>query len=210
MYNYIENPQEIERQSFKIIHSEMKNTELEPIKLSIIKRVIHTTTDFDYEDILLFKEKVEETLLNAMKKGCMIVTDTEMIKAGISKPLAKELNITMHSFVGTEEAYHMAKEKGITRSMAAVDIALDLPQDKLFVIGNAPTALYRILEKKQLNNVRGVIGVPVGFVGAKESKEALWESNIPSIISQGRKGGSTVAVAIVNALLREAVKAIEE
>jgi precorrin-8X/cobalt-precorrin-8 methylmutase len=210
MYHYIENPLEIEKKSFEIIHSEMKNTNLDPLRLSIMKRVIHTTTDFDYEEILWFKESIENQLVQALQAGCTLITDTEMIRAGISKPLAKKLNVDIQCYVGSEEAYKVSKDKNITRSMASVDIAMDLPEQKIFVIGNAPTALYRILEHKDnMNTVIGVIGVPVGFVGAKESKEVLWDSSIPSMITMGRKGGSTVAVAIVNALLREAVKGIE-
>ncbi|PKM52057.1 MAG: precorrin-8X methylmutase [Firmicutes bacterium HGW-Firmicutes-7] len=207
-YQYIEDPMEIERRSFEIIHEEMRNTQLPPLKLSIMKRVIHTSTDFIYEDILLFKEDVENLLLNAFIEGCTIVTDTEMIKAGISKKLANQLGIQIVCFVGSQEAMEQAKSGGVTRSMAAVDIAIQAPGKKVFVVGNAPTALYRIMEwcSKGDQEVEAVIGVPVGFVGAAESKEALWEQSIPSIVSKGRKGGSTIAVAIINAVMREAVK----
>lgn len=210
MYHYIENPSEIERKSFEIIESEMKNPQLDSLRLSIVKRVIHTTTDFDYEEILQFKENVEQQLVNALRKGCHLITDTEMIKAGVSRPLLKQLGLSIQCYVGSEEAHAMAKEEGITRSMAAVDLAMTLEGPKIFVVGNAPTALYRILEnKKAATEVIGVIGVPVGFVGAKEAKDLLWESHMASIITQGRKGGSTVAVAIMNALLREAVKGVD-
>lgn len=208
MYQYIEDPLEIERKSFEIIHEEMKNNQLPPLKLSIMKRVIHTSTDFIYEEILLFKDQVEHQLLNAFSEGCTLITDTEMIKAGISKKLTHQLGIKVVCFVGNQVVADKAKEEGITRSMAAVDIAMALPGKKVFAIGNAPTALYRILEwcAKDEQEIEAVIGVPVGFVGAAESKEALWQQNIPSIISKGRKGGSTIAVAIINAILREAVK----
>ncbi len=205
---YIEDPMEIERRSFEIIQEEMNNTQLPPLKLAIVKRVIHTTTDFIYEDILLFKENVENILLHAVQNGCTIITDTEMIKSGISKKLADQLGVKIVCFVGSQEAIDEAKKQGITRSMAAVDIAMALPGKKVFVIGNAPTALYRIMEWCLDGNqgIEAVIGVPVGFVGAAESKEELWGKALPSIITKGRKGGSTIAVAIINAVMREAVK----
>lgn len=212
MYQYIEDPYEIERKSFEIIHEEMKNTLLSPLRLQIMKRVIHTTTDFVFEDILWFKDNIEDQLLEALQDGCLIVSDTQMIKAGISKKLTEKLNVGIECFVADPRAAEIATEEGITRSMAAVDLALELPGKKIFVIGNAPTALYRLMEKIEngAKDVVGIIGVPVGFVGASESKDALWETSIPSMITQGRKGGSTVAVAIMNALLREAVKNIGE
>lgn len=210
-YKYIEDPLMIESKSFEIIHNEMKNNQLDLIRLNIMKRVIHTTADFIYEDILLFKENVEFTLLGLFKDGCTIITDTEMIRSGISKKLSSQLGIKIECFVGNEEVFKEAKEKGITRSMAGIDMAMKIPGKKVFAIGNAPTALYRILENynKNKEGINGVIGVPVGFVGAAESKEALWEKDIPSIITRGRKGGSTIAVAIINSILREAVKDFE-
>jgi len=207
-YRYMEDPMEIEKRSFEIIQEEMNNTQLPPLKLAIIKRVIHTTTDFIYEDILLFKKNVENILLRAVQNGCTIITDTEMIKSGISKKLADQLGVKIVCFVGRQEAIEEANKQGITRSMAAVDIAMALPGKKVFVIGNAPTALYRIMEwcLDGDQGIEAVIGVPVGFVGAAESKEELWEKELPSIITKGRKGGSTIAVAIINAVMREAVK----
>ncbi|TCK98660.1 precorrin-8X methylmutase [Natranaerovirga hydrolytica] len=207
-YHYIQNPIEIENKSFDIIHKSMKNTTVNPIQLSLIKRVIHTTTEFEYEDLIQFKAGIEDKFVTALENGCTIVTDTEMIRAGISKTLATKLGVKVECYVGTPKAYEKAQSNNTTRSMAAVDMALETPSPKIFVIGNAPTALYRIIENDNPDIV-GVIGVPVGFVGAEESKEALWESEIPSIITQGKKGGSTIAVAMVNALLREAVKVLE-
>lgn len=205
MSSYIENPLEIERKSFEIIHEEMQNTNLPPLRLNIMKRVIHTTTDFIYEDILWFKKDVENTLKAGLIEGCTIITDTQMIKSGISKKLLERLGVAIECFVSDERAALIASEEKITRSMAAVDIACESPKKKIFVIGNAPTALYRVMEKIEEGDtsVIGVVGVPVGFVGAAESKEALWKTDIPSIITQGRKGGSTIAVAIINAILRD-------
>lgn len=208
MYSYIEDPLEIERKSFEIIHSEMRNTNLEPLRLQIMKRVIHTTTDFVYEDILWFKPGAEAAMQAVLKSGCTVVSDTQMIGAGISKPLLNQLGCEHLCLVSDPEVAAYAKAHGMTRSMAAVDIALKRPGLKLFAIGNAPTAIYRLMEHldRGEKSIAGIIGVPVGFVGAEESKDELWKKTLPMIITKGRKGGSTVAVAIVNALLRESVK----
>lgn len=210
MESYVKDPNEIERKSFEIIGELLGDFYAPEPRMSVIKRVIHTTADFEYKDILLFKAGVEEDIIKAMKNGCRIISDTNMIKSGINKRLIKEFGIEVECFVDSERAHEVSKEKGITRSMAAIDIAAELEGDKIFIIGNAPTALYRIMElcKEGLLNPKAVIGVPVGFVGAAESKEALWQTDIKSIITKGRKGGSTIGVAIVHAFMKEAKKQI--
>lgn len=206
-HTYVKDPLEIEKKSFEIISEELGEKNGTGLKMDMIKRVIHTTADLDYGDLLQFKEGVEEKILAAFTAGCTIISDTNMIKAGISKKLADRLGIDLQCFVDSEEVYKIAREKGITRSMAAIDMASRLPGKKLFVIGNAPTALYRILELVETGALDpvAVLGIPVGFVGAAESKDALWAMDIPSVITKGRKGGSTIGVALVNAVLREAV-----
>jgi len=210
-YDYIQDPEEIERKSFEMIAEALGEKNGTGVKMDMIKRVIHTTGDFDFGDLLHFKAGVEDKLLDAFRHGATIISDTNMIKAGISKTLADKLGIRLECFVGSEEAQKVAREKGITRSMANMDMAAKIPGRKVFVIGNAPTALYRIMELVEAGDLvaDAVIGVPVGFVGAAESKEALWATEIPSVISRGRKGGSTIGVAMVNAVLREAVKKID-
>ncbi|ATW28124.1 precorrin-8X methylmutase [Candidatus Formimonas warabiya] len=207
-HDYVKDPQEIEKKSFEIISAELGEKNGSGLRMDMVKRVIHTTADLDYGDLLQFKDGVETKILNAFLAGATIVSDTNMIKAGISKKLAAQLGVEIQCYVDSEAAYQTAREKGITRSMAAIDLAAELPGRKVFVIGNAPTALYRILERTEAGELGAdaVIGVPVGFVGAAESKEALWATPIPSIITKGRKGGSTIGVALVNAVLREAVK----
>lgn len=208
--SYVKDPMEIERKSFEIISEELGEKNGYGLKMDMIKRVIHTTADLDFIDILDFKEGVENKLLEAFQAGCTIMSDTNMIKSGISKKMAGQLGIQIMCFVDSEEAHREAKEKGITRSMAAIDMAARLPGKKVFVIGNAPTALYRILELSEKGELapEAVIGVPVGFVGAAESKEALWAVDIPAVIAKGRKGGSTIGVALVNAVMKEAVKSL--
>jgi len=207
---YLKNPLKIEQKSFEIIGRELGERNQPGLRMDMIKRVIHTTGDFDFEKLLQFKEDVADKILTAFLQGCTIISDTNMIKAGISKKLAESLHINVACFVDSSEALQMAQEKGITRSMAAVDLAAGIEGQKIFVVGNAPTALFRILELYGSGrlNPAAVIGVPVGFVGATEAKNALWESSLPCVITKGRKGGSTIGVALVNAVLREAVKRI--
>jgi precorrin-8X/cobalt-precorrin-8 methylmutase len=209
-HDYVKDPFEIERRSFEIIGAELGEKNSSGLKADMIKRVIHTTADLDYADLLQFKQGVEDKILSTFLAGCTIICDTNMIKAGISKKLADKLGLDIKCFVDSDEAYQEAREKGITRSMAAVDIASRLPGKKIFVVGNAPTALYRILELTETGALEpeAVIGVPVGFVGAAESKEALWSTPIPAVITKGRKGGSTIGVALINAVLKEAVKGL--
>ncbi|HID5653023.1 TPA: precorrin-8X methylmutase [Klebsiella pneumoniae] len=177
---YIQQPQAIEAKSFDIISEIIAETRPDyrfasPLHEAIIKRVIHTTADFDWLDILWFSPDALIALSEALSRPCTLYTDTTMALSGINKTL-------------------------LARSMAAVDIAVQEPGEKVFVFGNAPTALFRLLEHRE-TAIGGVVGVPVGFVGAAESKAALSESGLPAIAALGRKGGSNVAAAIVNALL---------
>ena len=126
-----------------------------------------------------------------------------MIEAGINKKVLKKLGCRLHTYIDTEDVAKEAKEKGITRSIVSINIAFSESDAGIYVIGNAPTALFRL---KDLINLTGrfpavIIGVPVGFVGAAESKEEIKKTGVPYIITNGRKGGSTVAAAIMNSLL---------
>jgi precorrin-8X/cobalt-precorrin-8 methylmutase len=203
---YITNPTEIELKSFKIIEAKMKEHNFNEQELKIVKRTIHTTGDFDYQNIVLFKNDAVQIGIEAIKSGCRIVTDTQMAFSGINKSVLEKAGCTINNYIDREEVHAIAKEKGITRSMAAMDMAVKEGVD-VFVIGNAPTALFRIGELINENAVspKLIIGVPVGFVGAAESKEYIRNFNVPTITTVGTKGGSNVAAAIVNALLYMAV-----
>lgn len=203
---YIKNPELIETKSFEIIDEGMTPHNFTDEELNVVKRTIHTTGDFDYQNIVIFKNNPIEIGIEAIKSGCRIVTDTMMSFSGINKRALQKANCTMDNYVSHEEVFKIAKEKEITRSMAAVDFALSEGVD-IFVVGNAPTALFRIGEliKEGKASPKLIIGVPVGFVGAKESKEYIREFNIPTITTKGTKGGSNVAASIVNALLYMAV-----
>lgn len=205
---YIKNPMMIENKSFEIIQGIID--EIRPdykfkndLEEKIIKRAIHTTADFEYLDILKISETAVEKISNALKNKATIYTDTNMALSGINKRKLDALGCKYKCFVSDEEVAKLAKEKGITRSMAAVEVAAKEEGIKVFVLGNAPTALYKVIEMhntKQLE-VEAVVGVPVGFVGAEESKDELEKTDIPFIISKGRKGGSNLAAAIINAIL---------
>ncbi|WP_338561488.1 cobalt-precorrin-8 methylmutase [Paraclostridium sordellii] len=205
---YIKNPMMIESKSFEIIQGIID--EIRPdykfkneIEEKIIKRAIHTTADFEYLDILKISEEAVEKIVNGLKNKATIYTDTNMALSGINKRKLEALGCKYKCFVSDEEVAKLAKEKGITRSMAAVEVASREEGKKIFVLGNAPTALYKVIEMSNNGQlaVEAVVGVPVGFVGAEESKDELAKTDIPYIISKGRKGGSNLAAAIINAIL---------
>lgn len=205
---YIKNPMKIEERSMEMIQEIID--EIRPgykfngiIEEKIIKRCIHTTADFEYLDILKISDTAIENIVDSLKNNATIYTDTNMALSGINKRKLDALGCEYKCLVAEEETATLAKEKSITRSMAAVEIAAKKPGRKLFVLGNAPTALYKVMEMIDNNKLEAdaVVGVPVGFVGAAESKDELEKTNIPYIISKGRKGGSNLAAAIVNAIL---------
>lgn len=200
--SYIKVPMDIEKRSFEIIGEEMGAHNFSHRELSVVKRVIHTTADFEYKDLIRIDEKSIDKALSLLKKGCKIYTDTQMIKSGINKKALEKLGCEIVNYVSTEEAFKIAKEKNITRSMAAIEIAMN-EGIEFFVFGNAPTALYRLIElyREGKADPKFVIGAPIGFVGAAESKEELLKTDLENITIRGRKGGSTVSVAIVNALM---------
>ena len=172
------------------------------IEEKIIKRCIHTSADFEYLDILKISETAVQKIIDALNNKCTIYTDTNMALSGINKSKLNDLGCEYKCLVADERTKELAKEKGITRSMAAVEIAARDKGRKLFVFGNAPTALYKVIEMfNEGCSVDAVVGVPVGFVGAAESKYSLEQTEIPYIVAEGRKGGSNVAAAIVNAIL---------
>ncbi|MEY8711638.1 cobalt-precorrin-8 methylmutase [Mangrovibacter phragmitis] len=202
--DYIQQPLLIERRSFEIINEIIAAEHpgwqcSDPRQEAVIKRVIHTTADFDWLETLWFSPHIITVLDAALRRGCTLFTDTTMALAGINKARLARHHVASHCFISNPQVAAVAKEKGITRSMAAVDVALAMPGEKIFVFGNAPTALFRLLESGE--QPAAVIGVPVGFVGAAESKQALTDSGLPGIAARGRKGGSNVAAAIVNAVL---------
>ena len=205
--NYLKSPMGIEEKSFEIIGEEMGAHSFTDEELLMVKRAIHTTADFEYKDLVEISRDAIETGKKLFTEGATIYTDTNMALNGINKMALAKTNSKVICYVNEPEVHAEAKEKNITRSMAAVEKACADNVD-IFVFGNAPTALFRLKEliKEGKANPKLIIAVPVGFVGAAESKENMDELNIPYIRVKGRKGGSTVAAAIVNALMYMVVK----
>lgn len=197
-------PMDIEKRSFEIITELLGDTPIPKENELVVKRVIHTSADFDYAKNLVFSQDAVAKGIEALKNGCDIVTDTQMARAGINKTILGKLGGQVHCFMSDPDVAADAKERGITRAIVSMERAAALPKPCIFAIGNAPTALISIkeqMEKGQLHPAL-IIGVPVGFVNVVESKELIIESGLaPYIVARGRKGGSNVAAAICNALL---------
>lgn len=196
-------PHEIEARSFKIIESELGDRVIPENIKPIVMRVIHTTADFDYCDDLVFSDNAVNIAMEAIKNGAVIVTDTNMARAGINKTALKKFGCDVLCFMSDEDVAEAARSGNITRAAASVDKAAAVEKPVIYVAGNAPTALVRICEHIENGSFvpAFVVGVPVGFVNVVQSKEMLMDSGVPYIVSKGRKGGSTVAAAICNALI---------
>lgn len=196
-------PGEIEKRSFDMITNELGDRILSPEQEPIIKRVIHTTADFEYADTMVFSEDAVIRALKALEDGACIVTDTQMVKSGIHKKTLDRFGGEVFCFMSDEDIEKAAKRNGTTRALASMDKAVSLNRKVIFAIGNAPTALIRIYELINEGKLQPelVIGVPVGFVNVIQSKELIMSAKVPYIVARGRKGGSNVAAAICNALL---------
>lgn len=195
-------PMEIEQRSFEIITSELPHP-IDESLAPIIKRVIHTTADFEYADSLCFSEGVLEKALDAIKNGATIVTDTTMAMSGINKRMLAKHGGKVCCFIADEDVAAAAKANGTTRSTESMEKAASIEGPVIFAIGNAPTALialHDMIREKRISPAL-VIGVPVGFVNVVQSKELIMETDVPYIVARGRKGGSNVAAAICNALI---------
>ena len=201
-------PMDIEKRSFEIITELLGEKKLTPENELVIKRVIHTTADFDYAENLVFSEKAVQKGIEALRNGCDIVTDTQMAKAGINKTILVKLGGEVHCFMSDSDVAMEAAERGVTRAIVAMEKAARLNKPCIFAIGNAPTALIRIRELMDEGRLSPalIIGVPVGFVNVVESKEMIIESSVQHIVARGRKGGSNVAAAICNAMLYQIMR----
>ena len=196
-------PAQIERRSFEIISQELGERTFDPLQEPVIKRVIHTTADFDYADTLVFSPGVIGHAHHLPMNGANIVTDTKMAMSGINQAALSKLGAKVYNFILDEDVAEAARQGGTTRSAAAMSKAARLEGETIYAIGNAPTALIRLYELMKQEQYRPgmIIGVPVGFVNVVQAKELILGTDVPSIISRGRKGGSNVAAAIVNALM---------
>lgn len=206
--NQIMKPSEIEKKSFAMITQELGARTFPEGQSEVIKRVIHTTADFDYAENLCFSADAICAAKTALSEGATIVTDTTMALSGINKTILAELGGTVRCFMAEPEVAEQAKARGITRAAVSMEYASKLLGNVIFAVGNAPTALIRLHEliEEGVCKPALVIGVPVGFVNVVESKELFLGGTTPYIIARGRKGGSNVAAAIINALQYQIVK----
>lgn len=211
MGGYIKKPEDIEKRSFEIITEELgeKIKKFTEEELPIVKRVIHTTADFEYTDLIEFLEDPISSAKEVLSGGCKIYCDTNMIVNGLNKNILKKFNCIPYTLVSDAEVSKEAKARGVTRSIVGMEHAGKDKETKIFLIGNAPTALYKLkemIEKNEIEKPALVVGVPVGFVGASESKDVFKDTKVPYITINGRKGGSTVAVSILHGILYQIYK----
>ena len=195
-------PAEIEQASMAIITEEMGEWAGEEEALPVVKRGVHTTADFDFVKNLRFSTGAVTRGREALRRGVTVVTDTAMAAAGISKTAASRWHVPIVCHMAEPDVREEAEMRGTTRAVVSMErAALETP-DAIFAIGNAPTALIHLCERSRRGLAKPslVIGVPVGFVNVVEAKEMLTATDVPQIAAMGRKGGSTVAAAIVNAL----------
>jgi precorrin-8X/cobalt-precorrin-8 methylmutase len=193
-------------QSMTLIRPEIQDVldKAPKINVPIIERVVHTTADLEFAKLLVISDGAVEAGVEAIKKGAKIITDTKMIQAGIHEARVQRFGGQILTYINDPRATKMATEQSITRSTAAIQLAVqDGADGAIFLIGNAPTAAFELAEQVKKGVVKPalIVAVPVGYVGAAESKEVIAKLNVPYMITRGRKGSSTIAVAIFNALL---------
>lgn len=199
-------PGEIEKRSFEIITEELlkRGIHIAGEEAPIVKRVIHTSADFEYTKTLCFSKDAVKILKGLIRNGADIVTDTNMALAGINKKALARFGGRAHCFMADEEVALSAEQRNITRAAVSMEKAAKIGKPVIFAIGNAPTALLKLYElsKEGAWKPDFIIGVPVGFVNVEAAKERILETEIPYIVNRGRKGGSSIAAAICNAVLK--------
>ena len=201
MNEYVK-PMDIERRSFEIIRTEL-GRELDPELEPVILRVIHATADLGFADALVFTPGVVPKLTEAIREGASIVSDTNMIKAGIHKKTLEKFGGEVLCFMSDEDVASEDERRQTTRAAVSMEKAASMGRPFIYAIGNAPTALlslHRLVQEEKVSPI-AVIAVPVGFVNVVEAKELILKDPVPSITACGRKGGSNVAAAVCNAIL---------
>lgn len=202
--NYIKVPTEIEKRSMEIIAPHLEKYCLSPEETKVYSRIIHASGDPAYASIIQMHPEAISAARQAILNGCDIYTDVEMVRTGINKKKLASYGGKAHCLIADEKVAELAKSEGITRSMAAIRTFGQKLDQSIVAIGNAPTALFELLHIMETSAIRPavIIGIPVGFVGASESKQLLeTTSPVPFITVRGNKGGSPIAAAAVNALL---------
>lgn len=201
----IVNPEAIEATSFRIIDAEVGPHRFDARQWPVVRRIVHTTADFEFARTTEFAPGVIDQALAALRRGGPILCDTNMVAAGVNKARLQTFGGELRCYVADAAVAAQAKAEGITRSILATRKGV-AEGCGIYLIGNAPTALFELLRLAEAGVVQPalVVGVPVGFVGAEESKEALLASKLPYIVCRGRKGGSAIAATILNALMLQA------
>jgi precorrin-8X/cobalt-precorrin-8 methylmutase len=196
-------PDEIERTSFEIIDREAGTHDFTEQQWSIVRRMIHTTADFEFKKMVRFHPAAISAGIGAIRQGKAVITDTNMARVGIRDKALTRFGSHVKCYVNDPHIHATAQKDGTTRAKAAVDMAVAEMADGIYVIGNAPTALLRLIELILAKKAHPalIVGLPVGFVNAAESKAALMELDYPYITNVGRKGGSNLAASVVNALI---------
>jgi len=198
--------QKIEHDSFSIVDQEVGPHSYQDDQWQIVRRMIHATADFEFNGLVKFHEDAVTAGIAAINNGANIIADVEMICVGLSKPRLNYFDVNTFHFISDDDVISKAKELNTTRAVQAMKKAhrLKLLDNSIIAVGNAPTALIEITDMINNNEIAPavIVGMPVGFVSAAESKEITRKlSNTPWIITEGRKGGSTLVVAAIHALL---------
>ena len=203
------NPMGIENKSMEIIEGLIGSGSWDPLYKAVVHRIVHTSGDPDYANIVRIHPQAIQSGIEALKKGALIITDVNMLKVGVNKPALAKVGSDIICSVSDKAVAEEAKRTGETRSMTAMRLLKDKMDGSIIAIGNAPTALFKVLEMCKEENIKPalIIGTPVGFVGAKESKDLLVkEEPVPYITVLGTKGGSPIAASVINALLYSIVE----
>ncbi|MFC9777978.1 precorrin-8X methylmutase [Paenibacillus chitinolyticus] len=195
-------PQEIEAKSFEMITEELGPHNFTEEQYPVVQRVIHASADFELGRSLVFHPRAIEAGIEAIRAGRTVVADVQMVQVGISKPRLEKFGGKVNVYISDPDVMEEAKRLNTTRAIISVRKAIREAEGGIFAIGNAPTALLELIRLVKEGEARPglIVGVPVGFVSAAESKEELLQLDVPFITNIGRKGGSPVAVAAVNAL----------
>ena len=202
--NFITKPMEIEHRSMEIIAPHLAGLNLSEAETKVYSRLIHAAGDVDYAPLIHIHPEAISKAQEALQAGCDIYTDVEMVRTGINKRKLATFGGKVHCLIADEDIAELAKKEGITRSMAAMRHFGKALDKNIVAIGNAPTALFEVLRLMEEEGVRPacIVGIPVGFVGAADSKEALRQQElVPYITVEGTKGGSPIAAAALNAIM---------
>lgn len=207
--DYVKNPKAIEDKSMELIYPYVKDLNLTDDEVRVYSRTVHASGDVEYAKLVRTSPGAVAKGIEALNNGAHIYTDVEMVRIGINKPALKNRGSEVHCLIQDSEVAKMARELGVTRSIAAMRTFGKKLDGQIVAIGNAPTALYEVLRLALEEGVRPalIVGIPVGFVGAAESKQYLQEvSPVPYITVHGNKGGSPIAASVINALLYTGVE----